>query len=133
MTAVNCQDVPAVAPPFEVVCDDVEGKLAGESGGLSGASVPHFSGECSAPLPICEASAWDVLCGEGDLLTDAREWVKEIEENASIRSAATLRCLDRMRDALKGKNEAVGLDDTTVELSVRDALLLSRQMLSRLR
>ena len=52
MTAVNCQDKPAVAPPFGVVRDDAEGKLAGESGGLAGAYVPHFSGECSAPLPI---------------------------------------------------------------------------------
>ena len=46
MMAVNCQDKPAVAPPFGVVRDDAEGKLAGESGGLAGAYVPHFSGEC---------------------------------------------------------------------------------------
>ena len=134
MMAVNCQDTPAGAPPFGVVRDDAEGKLAGGSGGLSGASAPHFSGvECSTALPpIQTVNAWDVLCGEGDLLTDAREWVKQIEENAGIRSAATLRCLDRMREALAHKDEAVDLNDT-VSLSVRDALLLSRQMLSRLR
>ena len=133
MMAVNCQDKPAVAPPLDVVRDGIEGRSAGEGGGLSGASAPHFSGECLAAHPSIQvASAWDVLCGEGDLLTDAREWVRDIEDNPGFRSAATLRCLDRLRDALSEKGEAVELDDT-VSLSVRDALLLARQMLSRLR
>lgn len=54
MTAVNCQDKPAVAPPLDVVRDGIEGRSAGVGGGLSGASAPHSSGVCTtAPLPLC--------------------------------------------------------------------------------
>lgn len=125
MTAVNCQDKPAVAPPFSVVCDDIEGRSAGVSGGQRG-------GASLSPTHEATPSAWDVLCGEGELITDAREWVESIESRSDLRSAATLRCLDRLRDELVMVHESTELD-STVAVTVRDALLLSRQMLSRLR
>ena len=85
MKAVNCQYKPAVAPPLDVVRDGIEGRSAGEVVGCRG--VCSTSRRTAAHPSIQAASAWDVLCGEGDLLTDAREWVKDIEDNPGFRSS----------------------------------------------
>ena len=58
--------------------------------------------------------------------------VEKARKSPELRSAATLRSLDRLRDALEAVPESAALSDPVV-LRVQDAVLLARQLLSRLR
>ena len=78
------------------------------------------------------ATAWDALAGQGDLISDLRDYLKEIDENPDLRAAATLRSLGRIRAELDRIPETCGLGDPVV-LKVQDVVLLARQLMSRLR
>ena len=84
----------------------------------------------SAPQPV--ASAWDVLAGQPGCESDLLDYVQQLEGTPELRSAATLRSLDRLRDALERVPESAGLGDP-ITIRLQDAALFMRQMLSRLR
>ena len=78
------------------------------------------------------ATAWDVLAGQPDCVTDLQDFLRDIDENSSLRAAATLRSLDRLRAELEKVPETCGLGDPVV-LKVQDVMLLARQLMQRLR
>ena len=75
---------------------------------------------------------WDVVAGKALALSDARELLDEIDDNASLRAAAVLRGLDTVRTGLSSKKETAALDDT-VELPVATVIVLARALLQRLK
>ena len=79
-----------------------------------------------------DGSAWDVVANAADTLSELGEFLEETDANPTLRSAATLRSLDRFRDALDRLPADADLNQT-VELRVQDVALVARSMLSRLR
>ena len=77
-------------------------------------------------------SAWDVIAGQGTLLSDLRSFLEDVAEQPQLRSCATLRALDRIRDALE-KVPETSAADASVELMLQDVALLATQVLQRLR
>jgi hypothetical protein len=77
-------------------------------------------------------NAWDVVAHQGDALSELREFVEDVEESPALRAAATLRAMDRMRDALELIPETASAE-TPVPLMLQDVVLLARQLLQRLR
>ena len=102
--------------------------------------TPRGSDEDRAPVEsavggngfLNHASAWDVLAGQPDCVTDLQDYLKDLDENPDLRAAATLRSMSRLRAELEKVPESCGLGDPVV-LRVQDAVLLARQLLSRLR
>ena len=102
--------------------------------------TPRGSDEDRAPVEsavggngfLNHASAWDVLCGQPECITDLGDYLKDIDENPDLRAAATLRSMSRLRAELQKVPESCGLGDPVV-LRVQDVALLARQLLSRLR
>ena len=78
------------------------------------------------------ATAWDVLAGQPECITDLQDFLRDIDENPNLRSAATLRSLGRLRAELEKVPETCGLSDPVV-LKVQDVVLLARQLMQRLR
>lgn len=78
------------------------------------------------------ATAWDVMAGKPECVTDLQEFLIELDESPHLRSAATLRSLSRIREALEKLPEDCDLGDPVV-LKAQDVALLARQLLSRLR
>ncbi|QVV66545.1 hypothetical protein [Synechococcus sp. LA31] len=60
------------------------------------------------------------------------EFLEDIKENPALRAAATLRAMDRLRDALLLIEETASVE-TPVPLLLQDVALLARQLLQRLR
>lgn len=85
----------------------------------------------SAAKPVI-ASAWDVIAGQPGCESTLLDYTRELEDSPELRSAATLRSLDRLRDSLELVPEHANLGDPVV-LRLQDAVLIARQMLSRLR
>lgn len=78
-------------------------------------------------------TCWDSLAGCGEVVSDLSDWLAELDRNPALRAAATLRSLERIRRELERCPAATtGLEDP-IAISVRDAALLARQVLSRLR
>jgi hypothetical protein len=65
-------------------------------------------------------------------LGDLRRFHEDIEENPALRAAATLRAMDRLRDALLLIEENASVE-SPVPLVLQDVALLGRQLLQRLR
>ena len=103
--------------------------LVAQAGPGDGVAKPLTG--ASAAQPVI-ASAWDVLAGQADCQSDLLDYIQQLEDSPELRSAATLRSLDRMRDALELVPEHAGLGDPVV-LRAQDVVLIARQMLSRLR
>ena len=78
------------------------------------------------------ASAWSVMAGQGQTLTELGEYLRQLEDEPDLRAAATLRSLSRVRTELERLPESAQLGDPVV-LHLRDVALLARQLLSRLR
>lgn len=78
------------------------------------------------------ASCWDCLAGQPECLSEVLDHIQRLEESPELRSAATLRSLDRLRDQLERIPESASLNDPVV-LRLGDVLVIARQMLSRLR
>ena len=77
-------------------------------------------------------SVWDVLSGQTHVLTEMRDFVADLDEHADLRAAATLRSLTRFRDAMQSLPEDSDLG-APVEVMLQDLVLITRQMMSRLR
>jgi hypothetical protein len=73
------------------------------------------------------------MAGRAELCSDLADWLLEIDQNPALRAAATLRALERVRRELERcPATGTGLEDP-IQISVRDAALLARQVLARLR
>ena len=72
------------------------------------------------------------MAGKAELISEAQEFVKELDESADLRAAATLRSLSRIRSELERIPETAALGDP-VRLRLQDVMVLARQLLSRLR
>ena len=103
-------------------------------GGIAGFPLDPLGSQQAVLLPPdgLDGSAWDVVANTNDGLTELWAFLDETETNPTLRSAATLRSLDRLRDALDRMPAEADLNQT-VELRVQDVALLARFMLSRLR
>ncbi len=78
------------------------------------------------------ATAWDCLCGQGQSLSDLREFLQELRDTPEPWAGATLRTLTRIRWELERTPESARLNDR-IAITLRDAAVLMSQMLSRLR
>ena len=105
-------------------------------GGVSGFSLPPEP----EPTPALQAqtieepfaTAWDCLCGQGQSLSDLREFLQELRDTPEPWAGATLRTLTRIRWELERTPESARLNDR-IAITLRDAAVLMSQMLSRLR
>ena len=79
-----------------------------------------------------QATAWDCMAGQGELISELRDFLKSLDDSPDLRSAATLRSLSRIRSELERIPETAALGDP-VELRLQDVIVLTRQLLSRLR
>ena len=77
-----------------------------------------------------QASAWDTVAGMSQTLNDLSDFLADLDDNPTLRAAANLRALDRLRDSLDRVPSDAGLRDPVV-LTVQDAALLARQLLTR--
>ena len=142
MTEQHNDNGSVAPPPFEGASapggrgQDIIGTdhTAGD-GGIAG-SLFDCRGPVERALSIppneFEASAWDVVANAANDLSELGEFLEETDANPTLRSAATLRSLDRFRDALDRMPAEADLNQT-VELRVQDVALVARSMLSRLR
>ena len=97
-----------------------------------GASLPTRSQSSTGGFINGAGSAWDVIAGKGMLLSDLREFLEDMAEQPQLRSCATLRALDRIRDALEKVPETSDRD-MPIQITLQDAALLATQVLQRLR
>ena len=79
-----------------------------------------------------DGSAWDCLCGQGGYQGDLQGFLLELEKKPEFRAGVMLQALSRLRDVLKSEPEDAALE-TMVPLLMRDALVISRALLERLR
>ena len=79
-----------------------------------------------------DSTAWDVVANANDTLSELGQFLEDLNDNPTLRSAATLRSLDRFRDALDRLHADADLNQP-VELRLQDVALVARSMLSRLR
>lgn len=79
-----------------------------------------------------DGSAWDCLCGQGGYEGDLQGFLLELEQKPEFRAGVMLQALSRLRDVLKSEPEDAALE-TMVPLLMRDALVISRALLERLR
>jgi len=78
-------------------------------------------------------TAWDaVRCGSVGFMTDLNEYLAAMEESPELRSAALLQAMTRLRTELDRIPETASLNDP-VTLTVRDAVLIARRLLTPLR
>ena len=77
-------------------------------------------------------TAWDAVAGQSEFMTDLNEYLAAMEESPELRSAALLQAMTRLRDALDQIPEDTDLE-APVSLSVRDAVLIARRLLTPLR
>jgi hypothetical protein len=105
-------------------------------GGVSGFSLPPDPEPTPAPqaqtIEEPFATAWDCLCGQGQSLSDLREFLQELQDTPELRAGAMLRTLTRIRWELERTPESARLN-APIAITLRDAAVLMSQMLSRLR
>ena len=107
---------------------------AGPGGMVDGRSD---GGVAAAPLPPSEyePSAWLELVSsftEGGALETVNDLIDALGASPELRSAASLRTLDRLRDAMDGMSGGTNLD-AKVEIKVTDLVTATRALLTRLR
>lgn len=77
-------------------------------------------------------TAWDTIAGKEEVYTALGDLLRELDENAAMRSCALLRAIERARVELKRTPADAGLE-SPVALTLQDVALLVRAVLSRLR
>ena len=78
------------------------------------------------------ATVWDCMAGKAEVISETEDFLTELDESPDLRAAATLRSLSRIRSELERVPETAALSDP-VELRLQDVLVLTRQLMSRLR
>jgi len=128
----SSEDSPAITLGNDERCVDEPAA----DGGVSGFSLPPEPEPTPAPqaqtIEEPFATAWDCLCGQGQSLSDLREFLQELQDTPELRAGATLRTLTRIRWELERTPENARLNDPIV-IMLRDAAVLMSQMLSRVR
>ncbi len=132
----SSEDPPVVTLGGDERCAD-EPAATGGGGGFPNASDPTGSDLPSGQARVQPesdpiATAWDCLCGQGQSLSDLREFLEELQSTPELRAGATLRTLTRIRWELERTPESARLNDP-IAITLRDAAVLMSQMLSRLR
>ena len=102
------------------------GVLSGEAAG----SDQSTSGGGSAGFSLSN-TAWDVVAGAASTVTELDGFLSDVGENPALRAAATLRALDRLRDALDGVPADAAFGDPVV-LRMQDVALIAKALLQRL-
>ena len=73
-----------------------------------------------------------MVAGQSASASDLRDFIEASDHEPALRAAATLQALSRLREALSQVDEMAAVD-STLEIHLQDAVLLCRQLLSRLR
>ena len=81
---------------------------------------------------INQGTAWDVMSGQGSLMTDLREFLGRLDDDPRLRGSANLRTMSRVREQLERIPEMAGMGDP-VELRLQDVLVLMNQLMARMR
>ena len=79
-----------------------------------------------------QATVWDVMSGQGSLLTDLRDFLGHLDQDPRLRASANLRTLSRVREHLERIPESAAMGDP-VELRLQDVLVLMNQLMARMR
>ena len=79
-----------------------------------------------------QATVWDVMSGQGSLLTDLRDFLGRLDEDPRLRASANLRTMSRVREHLERVPESAAMGDP-VELRLQDVLVLMNQLMARMR
>ena len=93
---------------------------------------PTFAASEGGLAGLSNSTAWDVVAGQSQFASDLQDFVIGMEESPELRSAALLQAMTRLRDALDQIPEDTDLE-APVSLSVRDAVLIARRLLTPLR
>ena len=103
------------------------------SGGVSG-RAPVASSQNTGRLVsgFPNATAWDAICGQPEVISDLNDFLSKLDENPDLRAAAFVRAFDRFRDELDRIPEEADLASPVV-LKLQDAVVLARALLSRFR
>ena len=118
--------------PMETLTFPVHSADPPSNGGVdNSADATATSAGAPGGFSLERRNAWDVIAGQGDALSDLRDFLETTEENPALRAAATLRAMDRLRDALLLIEETASVE-TPVPLMLQDVALLGRQLLQRL-
>ena len=113
--------------------DDVVDPPAVEAiGGNGDDRAPVESADTGGGVGLNHATAWDVLAGRAQCVTDLQDFLHNLNESPDLRAAATLRSLTRIRSELERLPEDCELGDPVV-LKAQDVILIARQLMSRLR
>ena len=79
-----------------------------------------------------QASVWDVMSGQGSLLTDLRDFLGRLDSEPRLRASANLRTMSRVREHPERIPESAAMGDP-VELRLQDVLVLMNQLMARRR
>ena len=79
-----------------------------------------------------QGTVWDVMSGQGSLLTDLRDFLGRLDEDPRLRASANLRTMSRVREHLERIPESAAMGDL-VELRLQDMLVLMNQLMARMR
>ena len=79
-----------------------------------------------------QGSVWDVMSGQGELLTDLRDFLGRLDSEPRLRASANLRTMSRVREHLERIPELAAMGDP-VELRLQDVLVLMNQLMARMR
>ena len=75
---------------------------------------------------------WDTFAGRPDCANDTTDFLKQLDTEPRLRSAAMPRTLGRVREELEAMPEQSALD-ARVCVSLQDALVMMSQVVSRIR
>ena len=136
-TATTCEDtmsmrsreavqIDVVDPPEVVTNPGADGEDRAPVAPAAGGGTSGFTNHCN------QATAWDCLAGQGELISELGDFLKSLDESPDLRAAATLRALSRVREELERVPESAQLSDP-VQLRLQDVVLVARQLMSRLR
>ena len=89
-------------------------------------------GECLPENVSRRTNAWDAVAGEFDLISDLKGFLDEVDEKPELRSCAMFAALQRLRTELSRVPETEPLTSPVV-VELRDAVLIARTLLQRLR
>ena len=79
-----------------------------------------------------QATVWDVMSGQGSLITDLRDFLGRLDSEPRLRASANLRTMSRVREHLERIPESAAMGDP-VELRLQDVLVLMNQLMARMR
>ena len=128
----KCESV-CCASPVAVMEPPVESSVdpPAEANGAMAERAPDDSAAGGSGF-LNQATVWDVMSGQGSLLTDLRDFLGHLDQDPRLRASANLRTLSRVREHLERIPESAAMGDP-VELRLQDVLVLMNQLMARMR